>query len=266
MTGVDQPVLVLPTMTVLGAWVAVGLTLCIYSFLYKDNPLFKLSEHLYVGISIGYSVVLAWHTIFLRLLWEPLAQAVRDAPSEAGSYVLLAPASIGLLMLTRFVPSIAWMSRLAFAFVVGFGSGVAIPRTVSAAIFKQIEDTVQPLVSMGNGGATAFMEFALPQSGINALILLIGVVSVLFYFFFSVEHTGPGKVVARTGVYFLMIAFGAAFGYTVMSRMSLLIGRFRDLITFSSAEYGYATLVLLLVTVLSLAAWERTTRRKGGGS
>ncbi len=254
----------LPTEAVLGAWVATGLTLFIYSFLYKDNPLFKLSEHLYVGVSIGYSVVLAWHTIFLRLLWEPLAQAVRDAPSEAGSYMLLLPASIGLLMLTRFVPRIAWLSRLAFAFVVGFGSGVAIPRTVSAAILKQIEDTVQSLAPTGTGGYSAFMDLALPQSGINAIILLIGVVSVLFYFFFSVEHTGPGRVAARTGVYFLMLAFGAAFGYTVMSRMSLLIGRFRDLITFSGAEYGYATLILLLVTVLSLAGWELAVRRKGG--
>ena len=57
-----------------------------------------------------------------------------------------------------------------------------------------------------------------------------------------------------------MIAFGAAFGYTVMSRMSLLIGRFSDLIKFSSAEYGYAALVLLALTVLALAAWEMASR------
>ncbi len=73
-------------------------------------------------------------------------------------------------------------------------------------------------------------------------------------------------VTARTGIYFLMIAFGAAFGYTVMSRMSLLIGRFRDLITFAGSEYGHATLILLLVTVLSLVAWELAVSRKTGGA
>jgi hypothetical protein len=255
----------LTTATILGAWVAAGLTLFIYSFLYKDNPLFKLGEHLYVGISVGYSVVLVWHTVFLRLLWEPLRKSVSEAPALLESYILLIPAILGVLMLVRFIPRIAWLSRIAFAFVVGFGSGVAIPRTVSALILKQIEDTVNPLITMGANGLSMGLDLASPQSGVNTIILLVGVVSVLFYFFFSVEHTGPGMVTARMGVYFVMIAFGAAFGYTVMSRMSLLIGRFSDLIKFSGAEYGYATLVLLAVTVLTLIGWEALVRQNREG-
>ena len=76
---------VLPIETLLGSWVAAGLTLFIYSFLYKDNPLFKLGEHLYVGISVGYSVVLAWHTVFLRLLWEPLKKDITENPAGISS-------------------------------------------------------------------------------------------------------------------------------------------------------------------------------------
>ena len=243
----------LPAQEVLGAWVAVGLTLFIYSFLYKDNPLFKLGEHLYVGVSVGYSVVIVWYTVFKRLVWEEITK---------GNLEPLIGVFVGALILTRFIPQIGWLSRIAFAFVVGFGSGVAIPRTISSYILKQIEDTVNPLITMGANGLSMGFDFASPQSGVNTIILLIGVVSVLFYFFFSVEHTGPGMVTARTGIYFLMIAFGAAFGYTVMSRMSLLIGRFSDLIKFSGAEYGYATLVLLGATVLTLIGWEALVRQK----
>ena len=87
-------------------------------------------------------------------------------------------------------------------------------------------------------GVTFTWSLLNPASSLNAIIILVGVSSVLFYFFFSVEHTGPGKVVARTGIMFLMIAFGAAFGYTVMARMSLLIGRLTDLIEFSDPSYG----------------------------
>lgn len=259
-----MPEQLLPSGALLGAWAAAGLTLFIYSFLYKDNPLFKVGEHLYVGISVGYTVVLTWHTVFLRLLWEPLAKSVGEAPASPGSYLLLIPAVLGLLMLARFIPKIAWLSRIAFAFVVGFGSGVAIPRVVSSYILKQIEDTVNPLLIRMDGGLSLGLDLAAPQSGINTVILLIGVVSVLFYFFFSVEHTGAGLVTARIGIYFLMIAFGAAFGYTVMSRMSLLIGRFRDLITFSGSAYGYATPILLGVTIVSLALWEMAVRRRAG--
>jgi hypothetical protein len=56
-------------------------------------------------------------------------------------------------------------------------------------------------------------------------LLVIGVLVSLIYFFFSKEHKGALGVGAKVGVWFLMVSFGASFGYTVMSRMSLLIGR-----------------------------------------
>ena len=83
--------------------------------------------------------------------------------------------------------------------------------------------------------------------------------SVLVYFFFSIEHTGNVRRVARVGIYFLMISFGAAFGYTVMARMSLLIGRFDELVLYAAPEYGYATVVLLVALVAGLAWWEKRT-------
>jgi len=239
--------------TVFGAWVATGLTLLIFSFLYKDNPLFKLAEHLYVGVSIGYLIVKTYDTVIDRLVITPIV--------EQGEYSLLIPVGIGMLMLTRYVPKAAWMSRYAFAFIVGMGSGLAIPRTISSFILKQVEDTVRPLLSMaGPDGVTFSMNLLNPASNLNAIIILFGVSSVLFYFFFSIEHSGVGKAVARTGIMFLMISFGAAFGYTVMARMSLLIGRFTDLIEFSDASYGRPTLWLLLLIVGALVILIRRTR------
>ena len=239
--------------SILGAWVATGLTLFILSFLYKDNPLFKLAEHLYVGVSVGYTIVKAYDTVLVHLILKPIF--------ENGEISLLIPVVIGSLMLTRYVPKASWLSRYAFAFIVGVGSGLAIPRTISSFILKQIEDTVRPLLAMVPGqGLTFTWTLASPSSSVNTIIILIGVSSVLFYFFFSVEHTGPGKAVARTGILFLMIAFGAAFGYTVMARMSLLIGRLTDLIEFSDPSYGSPTLWLLLVTVGSLIFLSRRVK------
>jgi hypothetical protein len=236
--------------SILGAWVATGLTLFIFSFLYKDNPLFKLAEHLYVGVSVGYTIVKAYDTVIVHLIVKPIF--------EQGEFALLIPVAIGMLMLTRYVPKAAWLSRYAFAFIVGVGSGLAIPRTISSFILRQVEDTVRPLLSLAGGdGVTFSMNLLNPASSINVIIILIGVISVLFYFFFSIEHSGPGKMVARTGVMFLMIAFGAAFGYTVMARMSLLIGRLTDLIEFSDASYGNPTLWLAILTIGALVVLSR---------
>jgi hypothetical protein len=242
----------MPIETIIGAWVATGLTLFIFSFLYKDNPLFKLAENLYVGVSVGYTIVKTYDTVIVHLIWKPIV--------ESGEWALLIPVAIGVLMLTRYVPKAAWLSRYAFAFIVGVGSGLAIPRTISSFILKQIEDTVRPLMTLVPGEGVLFTWNLLnPASSVNVIIILIGVSSVLFYFFFSVEHTGPGKAVARTGILFLMIAFGAAFGYTVMARMSLLIGRLTDLIEFSDPSYGRPTIWLLLLTIGTLIFLSRRT-------
>src|SRR6476659_33139 len=236
--------------TTLGAWMATGLTLFIFSFLYKDNPLFKLAEHLYVGVSVGYTIVKTWDSVIVHLIYKPIA--------EQGEISLLIPVAIVFLMLTRYVPKAAWMSRYAFAFIVGLGSGLAIPRTISSFILKQIEDTIRPLLSMtGGDGLTFSMSLLDPASNLNAIIVLVGVSSVLFYFFFSIAHSVPGRMVARTGSVFLMIACGAACGYTVMARMSLLIGRLTDLIEFSDASYGYPTWWLLILTIGALVVLSR---------
>ena len=60
---------------------------------------------------------------------------------------------------------------------------------------------------------------------ISNLLIIVGVIATLIYFYFSKEHKGILGIGAKVGIWFMMIAFGASFGYTVMARISLLIGR-----------------------------------------
>ena len=52
-----------------------------------------------------------------------------------------------------------------------------------------------------------------------------------------------------------MIKFGASFGFAVMGRISLLIGRFEELISYSSVEFNYATPIVLIVMIAVLGFW-----------
>lgn len=241
------------TMTLVGVWVGVGLTLLIYSFLYKDNPFFKVGEHLYLGVSLGYIFIQAIFQTLRTKLYIPL---VAPPEGEMRQWALILPVILGLLVYTRLSPRFAWLSRYTFAFIVGYGSGVGLGPTVSASILQQLEGTFKPFLTWGD--LSTFMKA-------SQIIVLAGVTCTVTYFLFSIEHKGPIRMVSRIGVSFLMISFGAAFGYTVMARMSLLVGRLQDLVKNASADSKWATWICLAFVVGGLVAWELTRPPKREG-
>src|SRR3972149_6395766 len=88
------------TAEALGVWLGALFTLCILSFLYKDNPFYKFAEHVFVGISAGYGVALQFQNVFLPNLWRPLA---------AENFLMIVPLIMGALLFTRFVSRISWL-------------------------------------------------------------------------------------------------------------------------------------------------------------
>lgn len=200
----------------LGIITSVALTLAIYSFLYKDNPVFKIAENLFVGVAMGYWIIITWFNILKPDVFETLIVPLFKDTGKSPHYIVILPTLLGIFMLLRFSTKLSWLSRWSFAFVVGLGSGITIPNFIHAFILKQL--TFDSIITTNLSGS------------INNFLILLGVVSVLIYFFFSLEHKGVIGGVSVIGVWFLMIAFGASFGYTVMARMSLLIGRIQFLL------------------------------------
>ena len=209
----------------LGVWVAAALTLCIFSFLYKENPFYRFAEHLFVGVSAGYYIVLNFWTVLVANLWDPLAGAFdgrQGSPFAVhlGDYraFLLLPALLGLLLFSRFLPRYAWVARWSLAVIIGVYAGLKTTGFAQSDFVAQVHGSIQPLWT-GNWG-----------SSVSAWIFTVGLVTSLLFFYFSREHKGALGAASRVGVYFLMISFGAGYGYTVMSRISLLIGRFQFLL------------------------------------
>lgn len=199
-------------LTAIGIWIAAALTLCIYSFLYKDNPFFKFAEHLFVGVSAGYLLTITFHDNFIPYIYDPLKSVFTEG--KYGELLVLIPTVLGGMMFSQFVPKYGWLVRWPFAFMVGYYAGASITPGIQADVFEQIRGTAEPFGSLDS-------IFAI----INSVLILLGVICTLMYFFFSREHKGIMGGISEIGVIFLMIGFGAAFGYTVMSRISLLIGR-----------------------------------------
>lgn len=198
-----------------GMFIAVLLTLGIFSFLYKDNPVYKVCEAIFVGVSAGYWAVVYFFDNIHKKFW----QGVFPSNGNEADYWLWGGAILGVLMLFRLSKKIGWIARWPLAFIVGATAGLYMMIYFVSNALNQVSSTMMPLIASAPSGDVLWVET------IGTAIIAIGVVSGLVYFFFSKEHRGLFGATAKLGTWFLMVTFGASFGYTVMSRMSLLIGR-----------------------------------------
>jgi hypothetical protein len=190
-----------------GIWLAAALTLGIISFLYRDNIYYKICEAIFVGSSAGY-----W---FVTYLWDNLygkfyLQVTDPVDPQYAPWIGFI---LGVLMLTRLSKKIGWLSRWPLAFIIGATAGLYMMLYFVSNAMMQISASIRPIFDGGIGDV------------IGNIFIAGGTFCGLVYFFFSKEHKGYFGGAAKVGIWFLMVTFGASFGYTVMSRMSLMLGR-----------------------------------------
>ena len=264
---------------IIGVWVAVFLTLCIFSFLYKDNPFYKSAEHIFVGISAGYAFTLSfwdeivpnlfgrlwpsggdsdyifvtvWYYIYdvLGFIFSGFGLFERSIFPKGGlekgyetiDFLYLIPFALGVFMLFRLIPRLSWLARISIAYSVGIYAGLKLYAFMNSSVLEQVKDTTIDLTKNGWG---IFED----------IVIIVGVFSSLIYFYFSKEQKGIVGKISKIGIYFLMIKFGASFGFTVMGRITLLIGRFEEMIKYGSDSVGYATPIILIIVLVSLGLW-----------
>jgi hypothetical protein len=252
------------TIEIAGAWLSIFLTLCIFSYLYEDNPIYKLAEHLFLGVSIGYGVIEIVYGVLIPNLFDKLVLAEAWTLSRIG---LLAPLAMFMLLFTKFSRKYSWLARIPIAFLVAAFAGVKMTGEASARLVTQVKESMPDLAEAWN--THGFWNWEADGAGLfSSLLLVLGLSATLLHFYFSAPHNRVMRGVSRFGVLMLMLSFGASFGYTVMGRISLAIGRAQemlgdDLNAFESAQIHpqLATGLSLLVIIAVLAVW----KVRGGG-
>ncbi|HXK49578.1 MAG TPA: hypothetical protein PKW56_03845 [Clostridiales bacterium] len=192
-------------------WMSVLFTIMMLSFLYRDNPLYKLGENTFLGISLGFGWVWSWNRIIVPYLFVPLKDSYLDFQPYDLTLVLWV--IIGSTMFFRFSRNKGWIANYWFAFVFAYVAGYSIPISVQA-LFIQGANMMKPLLEY-----PTFFEIS------KWFVIIFGTFAGLMYFFFSKPHRGLLGKTARIGILILMINFGASFGATVMGRIALFIGR-----------------------------------------
>lgn len=214
-------------------WVGGFCTLALYSLLYKENKLYRLFEHIYLGLAIGYGVANTWTDVLLPKWWKPLW--------DQGQWWQVWLLFVGLMYYLIFFDRFAWLARLIIGFFLGVTSGRAFQEFVND-IWPQIPTTFKPVIwhkaIPAAAGHPAIPALSMPDA-LNNLIFMIIVLCVMSYFFFSIEHRNrllSGS--AQYGRWLMMFAFGAIFGNAVMARLALLIDRVDFLLNDFGAAVG----------------------------
>lgn len=187
-------------------WIAAICTLAVYSYLWKENPLYRLAEHTVVPLTVANSIVVTVYTSFLPRLKRYVI--------EQGWWWFWLFFAAGILFYARFLPArYSWLYRYPVSIRVGWYLGGYFSRS-PRPYMTQIVDVMRPL------------------NNANNLVFFICFAVCMMYFFFTIgSNSRPMRGMSKFGRYIMMIAFGASFGTTIQGRISLFLGRLSFLLT-----------------------------------
>lgn len=211
-----------------GIWVSALMTLAVISFLYRDNPLYKLAEAVIVGVSAAYWMVVAfWTTLVPNLFGKLAPEAIHrwaipgmSPARDEHWYLYFVPLVLGVMLIWRLAPRGGWIARWPLAFIIGTFAGLRLVHFLQADFQSQVQAGIVPLIAL-DAATGRFDAWTSVQNG----LVFFGTLATLVYFFFSIDHAGIVGKVSRVGIWVLMITFGASFGFTVMGRIALLANR-----------------------------------------
>jgi hypothetical protein len=207
----------------LGTLLGFFFTICVFSYIFGDNVLFRLATYIFIGVSAGYVAVITWYNVIWPQFLAPLLTG-----SQEQRLFTLGPLVLSVVLLAKVSPRLSRFGNPAMAFLVGVGAATAIGGALLGTLFPQALATIN-----------MFDDTALMRTGnywyglFQALLFLIGALSALIFFHFTVRRRPdqpaqrPGWVesVANVGQGFIAIALGALFAGVYAASMAALVER-----------------------------------------
>lgn len=191
--------------------VAVILTFGILSILWGENPVYRVCEHIFVGSTAAQAIVATYA--------QTIKAGIEVEMIQKGNWWEIIPIAIGLMIYCQPFPAVRWLSRIPMSLWIGYAAGMALTVRTAMPLYAQTRATMLDLFVTTKAGAFD------AWTSINNVIFFVTFILTMLYFFFSFEKLGSYRPVLISARWVMMIAFGASFGTTVMSRVSLFLGR-----------------------------------------
>jgi hypothetical protein len=206
-------------------------TLAIFSFLIKENPFYRLFEHIFIGIAAGLGIIqglryFLWPQILRPMLGYDILtfpDGTVSKPYDGTVLLYLIPMIFGLLYYFIYSQRHAWLAKLVIGFSLGASAGLAF-KGFFAEMLPQLASSFKPLIVLENDQIVWW-------SSISNCIFIFTLLAVMYYFFFSIKaDSALEKKFSSSGRWLMMVCFGSFFGSTVMARLALLVERLQFLL------------------------------------
>lgn len=196
--------------TDLSIWIAALLTIAVLSGAYKDNPFYKLAEAVFIGVSAGY-----FGSVWLLSVLLPVFDDI-----AGGQHFLIIPVITGALALFPERKNRKGYHLLPAGFLILIYAALNIMVYFESFVYRMVFSSVVPLVVFNTDGTVAW------DLTVNSIVSVFGIASTLVFLFSrKYSHSNSIRAVGGLGRFYVLVAIGACFGYTLVSRIILLSGR-----------------------------------------
>lgn len=216
------------------------LTVMVLSYLWRDNPAFRIAAYTFVGVAAGYAGSVAWHNVLSPALVSPFVAQGLAVVTDA---TVIIPWFLVLLLGFKISPTLGRVGSISTALMVGVGAAVVVGGAITGTLLPQslaAMNTLNPTAVTPTTGETGLERTA------NVLILLVGTISTLVYFRFSASRSQTGEkkrswltsAIAYIGRLFIAVTFGVMYAGVLMSTVIILGQRLQELVDLVGAFIG----------------------------
>jgi len=129
-------------------WLSAFCILAIYSYLFKDNPVYRAVVQIFIGLNIGYGVIVNWRDILYPQWWLPMTDGFKallfNAPGSKWSALWALVGVLGLFWYFQLSRKYIWLSRIVIGLTVGIGAGLTFKSQFGQNL-PQVVDSFRPL-------------------------------------------------------------------------------------------------------------------------
>ncbi|MCB9438622.1 MAG: hypothetical protein H6673_16740 [Anaerolineales bacterium] len=214
---------------VIMGWAGLVLTLMVFSYVIRDNFLYRIAVHVLIGAAAGYGAIAAITNVILP--WFDVTIGNSDAAGPVRAMGLF-PVIFGLFLVLKLLPRYAHIGNFAVLILVGIGTGVALVGAVIGTIIPLVGETGRSMGSEEVG---------------NGLLMVAGTISTLIYFQyisrqrFNEDSPRPVlviRVLSTIGQGFIIVTLGALYAGAIVTSLTIFNQLIADQIQFLLERIG----------------------------